>query len=369
MKGHTYKRGKTWTYVVDTGYDEISGKRKQKTKGGFATKKEAQTALAKVVSEISEGSYVELSKETVENLLAMWLEMKKASLKETTFISYETSVKHIVYHLGRVTLEKLNATQIQRMCNTLANDLSSTTVNKIHNVLKRCLRYAVKIGMIQKNPAEFVDPQKEEPKELVVWDEQQAQHFMELTKKSRNHIAFVLALTTGMRKGEILGLRWQDIDFENKSLSIRQTLSPLNKIQTGGKTTAARRFISLPDMTLDALKQHRLRLKKEKLKMGEAYTDNDLVVCTRFGNVLGHNDLSDSFQLYLKRSGLPKIRFHDLRHTHATLLLKAGVHVKIVSERLGHTNIAITLNTYSHIMPGMQEEAVRKFEELFQTAK
>ena len=128
----------------------------------------------------------------------------------------------------------------------------------------------------------------------------------------------MLALTTGMRKGEILGLRWQDIDFENKSLSIRQTLSPLNKIQTGGKTTAARRFISLPDMTLDALKQHRLRLKKEKLKMGEAYTDNDLVVCTRFGNVLGHNDLSDSFQLYLKRSGLPKIRFHDLRHTHAT---------------------------------------------------
>lgn len=113
-------------------------------------KKEAQTALAKVVSEISEGSYVELSKETVENLLAMWLEMKKASLKETTFISYETSVKHIVHHLGRVTLEKLNAAQIQRMCNTLANDLSSTTVNKIHNVLKRCLRYAVKIGMIQK---------------------------------------------------------------------------------------------------------------------------------------------------------------------------------------------------------------------------
>jgi integrase len=358
MKGHIYKRGKTWTYVVSIGYDETTGKRKQKTKGGFATKKEAQAAAAKLITEINEGSFVEPSKETLGAFLNTWLEGKKMNLKESSYRLYERFTHtYIIPRLGNVKLEKLKPAHIQTLYSSMAETLKPTTIHKVHKILKASLDQAVKFGYIKQNPALYVEKPKETKAEIQVWTEGQVQHFLQLTKKSRYHIAFLLAVTTGMRRGEILGLRWQDIDFEERTLSIRQTLSAQNKLMATAKTKSSQRSIHLDEHTMEELKQHRLRILKEKMRQGEAYNDHDLVCCTVTGKPTSNENFWQVWTGYLKQSGLPHIRFHDLRHTHATLMLKAGIHPKIVAERLGHANVNITLNTYSHVVKGMQQEA------------
>ncbi len=167
-----------------------------------------------------------------------------------------------------------------------------------------------------------------------------------------------MALVTGMRQGELLGLRWKDVDLEKGHLTISQTLSH------DGKTKSSLRKILLPASTVAKLKKHRAVVLKEKLSQGEEYQDNDLVMCTPSGTPINPANVRRSLNVLIKKAAVPKIRFHDLRHTHATLLLAKGVNVKVISERLGHSNIKITLDTYSHVLPTMQEDAVNKIEEI-----
>lgn len=183
--------------------------------------------------------------------------------------------------------------------------------------------------------------------------------------QDRYSSVFHMALVTGMRQGELLGLRWKDVDLEKGHLIISQTLSHDGKtFLLGGKTKSSLRKILSPTSTIAKLKKHRAAVLKEKLSQGEEYNDNDLVMCTSFGTPINPANVRKSSNALIKKAAVPKIRFHDLRHTHATLLLAKGVNVKEISERLGHSKIKITLDTYSHVLPTMQEDAVNKIEEI-----
>jgi integrase len=192
------------------------------------------------------------------------------------------------------------------------------------------------------------------------------QKFLSLARKDRLYIAFLLAVTTGLRRGEVLGLRWKDIDVDSKKASIRKNLVAIDNrpVLQDPKTKGSYRSVTFPAMTIEELKNHQKVQHQEKLLAGEAYQDNDLIVATSIGTPIGPRNLLRSFYRILEKGNLPKMRFHDLRHTHATLMLQQGEHPKIVSERLGHANTRITMDTYSHVLPNMQQEAVDRFEKM-----
>ncbi|MCD8501373.1 MAG: site-specific integrase [Bacillaceae bacterium] len=222
----------------------------------------------------------------------------------------------------------------------------------------------MKYGLIQKNPVELVDAPRPQKKEMKTWNEEEVRQFLDVAESSRYYIVYLLAVTTGMRRGEILGLRWQDIDFKLKTLSIKQTLSNRGDEFQETKTSSGNRSVSLPTVTIEQLKKHKKMIAQEKLLAGNCYVNLDLVVCTSLGNKLHPRNLLREFKRLTDLAEVAPIRFHDLRHTHATLMLKQGVHPKIVSERLGHSNIKITLDTYTHVLPGLQQAAAEKFGEV-----
>jgi integrase len=233
----------------------------------------------------------------------------------------------------------------------------------INDSLKKAERWS----LISKNPAALVDRPKITKKEIKVWDLKQVKTFLKHAESSgRYYVAFMLALTTGARKGEILGLRFKDIDWKGNRIRITQTLSNDGKeINPYTKTKSGSRSIDLPEETIKFLKDHHQQIEKEKSQVDSGlYNDSDLVVCNEFGAHANSSYLRKIFNKIIKKAKLPQIRFHDMRHTHATILLLQGENPKIVSERLGHADVRITLDTYSHILPNMQKETAKKLGKL-----
>lgn len=219
--------------------------------------------------------------------------------------------------------------------------------------------------LLPSNPMKKLQLPKDKKKEMTVWEVHEIKTFLDIAKKDRFYTAFHLAVTTGMRRGEILGLRWKDIDFQKGTLYVRQTLSNDGKqFLVGGKTESSIRSIKLPNETLTELQSQKIRVSKEKLKCGPNYVDYDLVVCTTKGTPVNPNNLKRTYNRLIDEAGVTKIRFHDLRHTHATMLLAQGVPAKVISERLGHSNIKTTLDIYPHVLPNMQEEAANQIDAL-----
>ncbi|PED86678.1 site-specific integrase [Bacillus cereus] len=369
MKGSVKKDKKTgkYFYIVDIGIDLLTGKRKQKKKRGFITKKEAENALTKLLSEVHTGIYVEPSKLSYGEYLESWFNTKKHSVGiQTAKVLKGYLNSRIIPSLGNIKLAKLTLLHMQNYVNSLRDEgLKRGTIEKIIKIIRNSLEHAIDLELITKNVAAKTKLPKADKEELVVWSEQEVQLFLEAAQESRYSIVFHMALVTGMRQGELLGLRWKDVDLEKGHLTISQTLSHDGKtFLLGGKTKSSLRKILLPASTVAKLKKHRAVVLKEKLSQGEEYQDNDLVMCTPSGTPINPANVRRSLNDLIKKAVVPKIRFHDLRHTHATLLLVKGVNVKVISERLGHSNIKITLDTYSHVLPTMQEDAVNKIEEI-----
>jgi integrase len=377
MKGHVRKRGSKWCFVLDIGTDPTTGKRKQKWFSGFKTKKEAEKAMIDKMHELEQGMYVEPSKTTIKEYFEQWLEdYAKSALRPTSFQTYYTLIhQHIIPSIGHITLQQLQPMHLQRFYNEQLQrgrvdgkgGLSSQSVVKLHVIIKSALGHAVKWQLINRNVADLADPPAIRKRDIITLEADEVTHFLELAKESRYYIAFLLAISTGLRRGEILGLRWKDIQFEEKRASIQKNLVVVKgtPLLQEPKTKGSKRSISLPTTTVDALRKYKKVQAQEKLKQGALYQDNDLIVTTRFGTPVNPRHLLRSFYNLIKKANLPSIRFHDLRHTHATLMLQQGVHPKIVSERLGHSNTRITMDIYSHVLPSMQEEAVDQFEEMF----
>ncbi|TPE65923.1 tyrosine-type recombinase/integrase [Halalkalibacterium halodurans] len=353
-----------WYYTIN--YKE-NGKYKKKLKRGFKTKKEAEAAMVEAQDALNKGNYIEPSKELYKDFMNTWLNDKKTNIQESTFSNYKYLVeKHILPVLGDIELRKITPRDIQSLYNNLKDQISDENIRKIHTVIKDSLNRAAKWEMILKNPATLVDAPKVSKKEIEVWDEEEIKMFLEASKDSRYYCAFLLALTTGMRQGEILGLRWKDIDVDNQTISVVQTLSHSGKkLKAGAKTDAGNRKISIDSNTLEQILKLRTKYKQEMLANRPIYEDHDLVIRTSVGTPLSPRNLLRSFYSLIKKAEVKPIRFHDLRHTHASLLLKQGVNPKIVSERLGHANVRITLDTYSHLLPNLQKETAEQFGKLF----
>lgn len=369
MQGYYRKRGEKWSFSIDLPRDPVTNKRRQKTVSGFKTKKEAEKACAALITEIERSEYVAPSKKTVADFMKDWLAGKELSVKKQTYATYYDHIRlHINPALGKYELMKLSREQVLAFYKKLKNEkqLSDRTLLDIHNLLKQTLSQALEWQLIRRNVMNTIDTPKVAKKEFKVWSLEECGLLLSKSKLDRLHIAFILALTTGMRQGEVLGLRWQDIDMETGLISITQILDHKGKaFQVGAKTNAGSRLISIDENTVNELKKHKKTILAEKLRLGPAYTDHDLVIPTSIGTPLNPRNLLRTFYRLIEASGVPKIAFHDLRHTHATLLLSQGINPKIVSERLGHANIKVTLDTYSHVLPNMQKETAVKFGKMF----
>ena len=260
--------------------------------------------------------------------------------------------------------EKLHAFYRQK----LDEGSAPGTVRLIHAALRRALSDAVKRGLVARNVATLVSPPRIERYEAQTLTAEQAEQLLEAARGSRLDTLLIMALTTGMRRGELLALRWDDVDLKQGLISVHRTMT-----RVGGygyregepKTRSSRRRIVLPGVTLDALKEHEMQHEAIRMEMGDRWHEKGLVFCDRYGGFFSPDEVLRSFSKLLKKIGLPHMRFHDLRHSAATILLVAGVHPKVVQERLGHSTIAMTLDVYSHVLPSMQQEAAGKIDDLF----
>jgi integrase len=368
VRGHFKKRGQTWYFwaELERGSD---GLRRQKSAGGFRTRKDAERAFAALRDEVRLGHYVESSKATLGQFLTdEWLPGIRASVRPTTLDHYQRIVEaHVLPRLGalplqRVTPAKLNAFYADVLAGGRRDgrgDLSPKTVRHVHTTLHKALSDAVRWGRLPRNPADHAEPPKPRTAEMKVWSAEQLRVFLEQVESDRLHAAWLLMATTGMRRGEVLGLRWVDVNLEVGRLSVVQTLALVRERLIFGepKTAKGRRSVALDRVTVAALRSHRALQLEERLAWGEAWQDTGLVFTREDGSPIHPSRFTEAFQRHAARARLPRIRLHDVRHSYATAALTARIPAKVVSERLGHANVSITLDTYSHVLPSLEEEA------------
>jgi integrase len=373
MRGHIRKRGSKWAVVVDVGYDE-SGKRLQKWHSGFARRKDAERALTEVLGRLESGTYVAPAKLTVRGFLEdEWLPAIRASLRPSTYESYKLNVARATYSIGSVRLQQLTPAMLNRLYGELGRErkvgdevrppLSPRSIRYVHTVLRHALADGVRWNRLARNVADAAEPPSAKAAKAApmrIWGAEQLRTFLEHVREDRLYAAYRVAAMTGLRRGEVLGLRWRDVDLDAGRLAAVQTLIGERQLSRP-KTEHGRRNVELDPGTVTALREHRKRQLEERLAWGPAYWDEpDLVFRRENGEPLWPRTFSRAFEQHIREAGLPVIRLHDLRHTHATLALHAGVHPKVVSERLGHSTVAITLDIYSHAVPAMQADAAAK---------
>ena len=373
-EGSIYKRkDNLWAACISV--DTAEGRKRKYFYG--KTRKEVQEKLAAALHDRQQGTLVTAPSQTVEHFLADWLEnSQRHSVRPRTYERYEELVRlHIVPVLGKHQLQKLSAQHLRAFyTRKLDEGLSPTTVTHFHNVLHKALKDAERWGLVARNVCKLVSPPRRVRFEIKPLALAQVHNLLEAVKGDDMEALFHLALATGMRRGEVMGLKWQDIDFAKGTLQVRRILSRVPSklpgkgyVEAEPKTQKSRRSIVIAPFALEALKQHRVRQLEAKLKAGPAWEEHDYVFCTSIGTHLNPTrDILDPLKRLLKKADLPNIRFHDLRHSAATLLLSVGVHPKVVQEILGHSQISMTLDVYSHVLPTMQQEAMSKLNDAMQ---
>ncbi len=385
MRGHIHKRvrtnraGKTttlWYVVVDAGKD-AGGRRRQKWHGGFATRREAEVVRAKLVNDLHNGSYVTPDRLTLDEWVReTWLPMIESRVKPSTFDSYRRNMEvHVLPAVGARPVQQLTALMLTGLYGQLlghaagrGRPLSAKTVRYIHTIVHKALSDAVDAGIVPTNVADRAKPPRPDRRsscEIQCWKPEELARFLDHARDTRFGPAWRLAAMTGMRRGEVLGLRWSDIDLDGARLAVRQAVvSVAYVILHSTPKSHQARVIDLDPGTLEQLRAHHAVQQLERAQWGSDYHDNDLVVAKENGEPIHPDSFSQAFERLVKNAGLRRIRLHDLRHTHATLAIKAGVPVKVISERLGHESPAFTLKQYAHVMPGMQAEAASQIADL-----
>ncbi|OBA05367.1 MULTISPECIES: site-specific integrase [Paenibacillus] len=370
MRGHIAQKGKKYYIVVDM-KDEVTGKRRRKwltgPNGGFDKKRDAERAMPDILSAFNKGTFVEPTKKTFGEIMETWLKDKKTSVKHGTWKSYEWLVNtHIVPNLGKVQMTKLKPQHLHNLYHeTLLPKLSVASIKKAHVLVLDALNRAVTWGVITQNVASYVELPQGKKKKFEVWNEHQLKIFLDAASEDQYFMAFELAASTGMRQSEILALPRSEVDLKRKTASVRQayTISEIGHDLDDTKNDSSVRSIALFANTVNFLENH-FRKQEHEQARNKLYNDSGLVIQTSVGTPLGPRNLMRHYYRILDRivkehPDFPRIRFHDLRHTHATLLLKAGIHPKIVQERLGHSSINVTLDTYSHVLPNLQEAVLK----------
>ncbi len=356
----TRRKGGGWSaqYVVYT-----SEGRKRRTLYG-KTRAEVAAKLSKALADREGGLVFDAGNLTVGEYLDRWLkDSVRGTVRISTFERHEQIIRaHLMPSFGRMKLKALTPAHVRSLHREkLDAGLAPATVRKIHSTLHKALSQAVADGLIPRNAADVKAP-RPAPEEMRPLSESEARTFLDIAREAgdRFEALYVLAITTGLRRGELLGLRWDDADLDRGTLRVGRAL-----VREGGrhvlgetKTRRGRRRVNLTSRTVAALKAHRKSQLEKRVRLAGLYEDHGLIFTSENGTPLNPGNLvKRSFKPLLKRAGLPEIRFHDLRHTCATLLLGRGVHPKIVQELLGHATIAMTLDTYSHYLPSMGDQA------------
>ena len=373
MRGHFKKRGASWYFWVELepGPD---GKRRQKSRGGFKTRKEAERAFAALRDEIRLGSYVEPSKLTLNRFLEEeWLPAIRASVRPSTLRFYAQNVaSYIKPTIGRTLLPNVTAAKLNAFYATLlangrtggrgrsGGSLSPKTVRHVHTLLHKALNDAVRWGHLARNPASLAEAPRARTPEMHVWTAEQLRAFLREVECERLYAAWLLLITTGMRRGEVLGLSWENVDLRGSRLSVVRSLTVVDYQHVEmlePKTAKGRRSVALDPVTVDALKAHRKQQLEERVFAGSTWQDNGLVFARSNGAAIHPEYVSRRFTQLSARAEQPRIRLHDLRHSYATAALSSGISPKVVSERLGHSSVSITLDVYSHVLPSIDEEA------------
>ena len=335
----------------------------------FKTQGEARKWLHATIKQVGDGMSFLAAQTTLEDFLHQWLISYQNTIRPNTFDQYAGLIHNrIIPALGKIKLKDLGTDKVQSFINyEVTRGASPSMIRYIHGVLRRALNFAVKWNLIVRNPALGISRPRIIRNEMKTLSDDQVRSFLSSVKGNRYESLYWLAISTGLRQGELLGLKWSDLEWSTKHLHIRrqvQRQKGKGLVLTEPKSAAGKRLVVLSSHTIGALQTHFNLQIDEKIAAGKRWQENDLIFPSVFGTPLDHSNLSKDFKESLVRAGLPEIRFHDLRHTAATLLLMQGVNPKIVQERLGHSDISLTLNTYSHVMPSMQEEAAEKLDEL-----
>jgi integrase len=307
-------------------------------------------------------------RQTLEAFLAGWLGRVKPTIRPRTWIRYRELLAHVTPALGRVALAKLAPTHAERLYATLLGEgLSTTTVHHLHTVLHHALSDALRKGLVPRNVCDLVDAPKMRRHTILPLSADQALQLLAAAEGHRLEALFLLALTTGLREGELLALTWATIDLDGASLEVRGNLQRIERqlIISAPKTDSSRRHVALTGLSVDALRRHKARQAEERLAMGPLWEDHNLVFCRENGRPIdGTGMLRGDFYPLLARAGLPRVRFHDLRHSTATLLMSLGIDLKIISEILGHSSVRITGDVYTHVSLEMQRPAAQAMDTL-----
>lgn len=347
-------------------YTDENGKRKVVKKRGFATKKAAKEAEIKIELELNEGTYIKPNKINFGEMVRDWLSDKDGSVKKSTHGSYVTLSNHIISKLGHYNVSNLSHRVIQDFINEYKKNrqLSEENIRKLCTIINTILERAVEWGIIKKNVATKIELPKIPKKKPTIWTMDEAWEFLRVARGYRYYPAFLLALATGMRQGEILGLRWKDVDFDRGILTIEQALTHDGKRFETPKTNAGERVITLDEFTINVLQKQYNLIVKEKFDASNIYEDHGLAFPTANGTPCTPRNLYRQFKIISDKAGLTAIRFHDLRHCHATYLLELNQHPKKVAERLGHADSRM-MDRYSHVMPHAQRQTADEFGKVF----
>jgi len=365
----------SWYFVVDTTPSGATT-REQTRRRGFGTRRAAQAALTRTLRDLTDQTYVAPARQTLgDYLVSIWLPAITATVRPSTLDSYSRNIRiHVSpktvasISLQQVAAPMLNALYADLLAGTTRRALSPRTVAYVHTILHRAFRDAVRWNLIVRNPADQADPPRARPGQQSparTWTGEEIAHFLDVTSESRYSPLWRLIATTGLRRGEALGLRWDDVDLGKARLSVNRTLLQVSDYRAGDtgvawgtpKTARGRRAISLDPETVAVLRAHRARQREERLAAGVGYTEQGLVFSDRTGEPLHPKIVSNQFRKAVARHEMPYLSVHGLRHSWATLALQAGIHPKIVQERLGHSTISITLDIYSHVNPAMDADA------------
>jgi len=384
MRGHIVKRYKnSYTIVLNLGIDLATGKRKQQWVSVRGTKKDAEKRLAEILHQLDNGTFVKPGKTTLAEFLDRWLEdYAWPNLAPRTAEGYQyIAHRHLIPGLGNTPLTRLKPEHLQRYyseklatgrCDSKGG-LSARSVRHHHVVLHTALEAAIRWGLVARNPADAVIPPRVQRTHMQIWDEEEIRWFLSAANDSPYYPIFYLALFAGMRRSELLALRWCDVDLILCQISVARSMHHLKDgriVFRQPKTGTGSRTVALPPSAAIVLNDYHEQQKTQRLILGKPLTSEDLVFSHMDGTPLLPDTITHAWTKLVRRIGLKEIRLHDARHSHASLMLKQGIHPKVVQERLGHSSIQVTLDTYSHVAPGLQEIAATRFDEaLAPTAK
>lgn len=369
MKGSVRTRGATYTAIWST-TDPATGKRLQHSRGGFTTKRAAQAHLNDVLGKPEHRRAPEKPLTVAELLQEHWLPAQRSrELRPATLAQYGYAISAwIVPRIGATKVGDLTPATVVRLVDSIRHDRSSTgrkglsprSAQLAVGVLKSATSWALQNGLLRdRDPLAGVRRPRSVSAVMKTWTAEEARHFLDLTRDDRLAPAWALFLARGLRRGEVCGLRWPNVDLAAGRLVVAETRVVVDgqAVTSTPKTDAGRRKIALDPFLVAVLKSHRARQAQEKLSAGGDYEDEGYVVADEFGRPYHPDTLAERFDVEAKAAGLPRIRLHDTRHTAATLMLADGTPTKVVTEVLGHSSPTITLSIYAHVLPGMAEEA------------